>query len=154
MSRPDRVPSMTAVKSTSRRHFLKLAAGAAAAGPFFLFSPHALASQKPFKVAKWAHFLPEFDDWFVNVMARDWGKKNNAKVTVDLIPVEEVRDRAFAEVKAGKGHDIFIFPWPPAEFHQHVIDHAGVYQAIAPKVGAIQQLAYRSTWNPATKKYF
>jgi multiple sugar transport system substrate-binding protein len=145
---------MTAVKTTSRRHFLKFAAGAATVGPFFLFSPHALASQKPIRIAKWAHFLPEFDDWFVNVMARDWGKKNNAKVTVDLIPVEEIRDRAFAEVKAGKGHDIFIFPWPPAEFHQHVIDHAGIYQMVAPKVGAIQQLAFRSTRNLATRKFF
>jgi multiple sugar transport system substrate-binding protein len=144
----------TRARTTSRRQFLKLAAGAAAAGPFFLFSPHALASQKALKIAKWAHFLPEFDDWFVKVMAKDWGKKNNAKVTVDLIPVEEVRDHAFAEVKAGKGHDIFIFPWPPAEFHQHVIDHAAIYQMVAPKVGAIQQLAFRSTRHLATKKYF
>jgi len=94
---------------TSRRNFLKLAAGTAALGPFFLFSPRAFASPQTLKVAKWAHFLPEFDDWFVNVMAQDWGKRNNTKVTVDLIPVEEVRDRAFAEVKAGNGHDIFIF---------------------------------------------
>lgn len=139
---------------TSRRNFLKLAAGTAALGPFFLFSPYALASQTTLKIAKWAHFLPEFDDWFVNVMAQDWGKKNDTKVTVDVIPVEEIRDRAFAEAKAGKGHDIFIFPWPPAEFHQNVIDHAAVYQIAAPKYGAIQQLAFRSTLNPATKKYF
>jgi multiple sugar transport system substrate-binding protein len=145
--------SRTPGGTTSRRNFIKLATGAAAFGPFFLFSPHALASQKTLKVAKWAHFLPEFDDWFVN-MARDWGKKNNTTVTVDVFPVEEIRERAFAEVKAGKGHDLFTFPWPPAEFHQHVIDHAGIYQMVAPKVGAIQQLAFRSTLNLATKKYF
>jgi multiple sugar transport system substrate-binding protein len=123
-------------------------------GPFFLFSPGVLASGKVLKIAKWAHFLPEFDDWFVKEMAAAWGQRNNTNVTVDVIPVEEIRDRAFAEIKAGKGHDIFIFPWPPAEFHQSVIDHASIYRAIAPRVGAIQQLAYRSTWNPATKKYF
>jgi multiple sugar transport system substrate-binding protein len=139
---------------TSRRNFLKLAAGTAALGPFFLFSPHALASQKTLKIAKWAHFVPEFDQWFVNVVANDWGKQNNTKVTVDLIPVEDVRDRAFAEVKDGKGHDIFIFPWPPAEYQQHVIDHSGIYQMIASKYGALQQLAFRSTLNPKTKKYF
>ena len=142
------------LERTSRRKFLKLTAATAAFGPFFLFSPHALASERPLKIAKWGHFLPEFDEWFGKVWAKDWGKRNNAEVTVDLIPAEEIRARAFAEVKAGKGHDIFIFPWPPAEFHQSVIDHAGVYQAIASKYGAIQQLAYRSTWNPATKKYF
>jgi multiple sugar transport system substrate-binding protein len=144
----------SAASATSRRNFLRLAASAAAVGPFFLFSPGVLASGKTLKIAKWAHFLPEFDDWFVKEMAAAWGQRNNTNVTVDVIPVEEIRDRAFAEVKAGKGHDIFIFPWPPAEFHQSVIDHAGIYQAVAPKVGAIQQLAYRSTWNRATKKYF
>jgi multiple sugar transport system substrate-binding protein len=138
----------------SRRNFLRFAGGAAALGPFFLFSPHALASPKTLKIAKWAHFLPEFDDWFVKVWAADWGKQNNTHVSVDVIPVEEIRDRAFAEVKAGQGHDIFIFPWPPAEFHQHVIDHAGVYRAVASRVGTIQQLAFRSTWNATTKKYF
>lgn len=137
-----------------RRDFIKLAAGAAAAGPFVVFTPDAFASSKTLKIAKWAHFLPEFDDWFINVRAAEWGQKNNTKVTVDLIPVEEIRDRAFAEVEAGKGHDIFIFPWPPAEYHQHVIDHGGVYQAVAVKYGAIQQLAHRSTFHWKNKKYF
>jgi multiple sugar transport system substrate-binding protein len=136
-----------------RRDFIRLATGAAA-GPFFFFPARALASQKTLKIAKWAHFLPEFDDWFINVMVADWGKQNKTKVTVDVIPIEEIRDRAFAEVTAGKGHDIFIFPWPPAEYHKHVIDHAGIYQMVAAKYGSIQQLAFRSTFNPATKKYF
>ncbi|MGC2696075.1 MAG: twin-arginine translocation signal domain-containing protein [Candidatus Angelobacter sp.] len=141
-------------KRVTRRNFIKLAAGAAAVGPFFVFTPNAFASEKTLKVAKWAHFLPEFDDWFINVMAADWGKQNKTKVTVDVIPVEEIRDRAFAEVTAGKGHDIFIFPWSPAEYHRHVIDHGGIYQMVAAKYGSIQQLAFRSTFNPATKKYF
>jgi multiple sugar transport system substrate-binding protein len=138
----------------SRRDFLKLAAGAAAFGPFFLFPERALASQKTLKIAKWAHFLPEFDRWFVNVLAKDWGTRNDTNVTVDIIPVEQIRDRAFAEVKAGKGHDLSIFPWPPAEFCHHTIDHGEIYQAVASRVGAIQQLAHRSTFNFQTKKYF
>src|SRR4029077_3274698 len=44
--------------------------------------------------------------------------------------------------------------WPPAEYHQHVIDHAVIYQMVAAKYGSIQQLAFRSTFNPATKRYF
>lgn len=140
--------------ATSRRDFLKLAAGAAACGPFFLFPERAHASQKTLKIAKWAHFLPEFDQWFVNVLAQDWGKQNDTQVTVDVIPVEEIRGRAFAEVKAGQGHDLFIFPWPPAEYHQHVIDHGEVYQSVASRYGSIQQLAHRSTFNFQTKKYF
>src|SRR5215472_15392795 len=144
----------TAAGTTSRRDFLKVAASAAAFGPFFLFPGRASASQKTLTIAKWAHFLPEFDQWFVNVLAPDWGKKNDTNVTVDLIPVEQIRDRAFAEVKAGKGHDVFMFPWPPAEFCQHVIDHGEIYQAVAGRVGAVQQLAHRSTLHFKTKTYF
>lgn len=136
----------------SRRDFLQRAATIAAVGPFFHFPGRALP--KTLKIAKWAHFLPEFDQWFVNVMSAEWGKQNDTKVVVDVIPIEEIRDHAFAEVKAGKGHDLFIFPWPPGEFCQHVIDHGEIYQAVADRVGTMQQLAHRSTLNFQTKTYF
>jgi len=154
VAKPGTQMTRTAASTRSRRDFLRLAASAAAFGPFFLFPDRALASQKTLKVAKWAHFLPEFDQWFANVVATDWGRKNDTKVTVDIVPVEEIRDRAFAEVKAGRGHDVFIFPWPPAEYHQHTIDHSDVYQEVAPRYGAIQQLAFRSTFNFKTKTHF
>ena len=139
---------------TSRRDFLRLAAGSAAFGPFFVFPERALASQKTLKIAKWAHFLPEFDSWFEASVAREWGKKNDTKVILDSIPVEQVYARASAEVKAGKGHDVFIFPWPPAEFQQHVIDHAEIVQQVASKHGSIEWMAHRSSVNMKTKKYF
>lgn len=141
-------------EQASRRHFLRLAASAAAFGPFFTFPARALASQRTLKIAKWAHFLPEFDEWFVKVMAPEWGKQNDTRVIVDLVPVEEIRGRALAEVKVGKGHDLVIFPWPPAEFSGDVIDHGEIYRAIAPRYGAIQQLAHRSTFNFKSKTYF
>jgi len=139
---------------TSRRNFLKLAAGTAAFGPFFLFPDRALASQQTLRIAKWAHFLPEFDQWFVNVLAPAWGKQNNTKVIIDLVPVEEIRARAFAEAKAATGHDLFMFPWPPAELYPNLINHDEIYQKIAQKYGTVQQLAHRSTYNFKTKTYF
>ena len=139
---------------TSRRDFLRLAAGSAAFGPFFVFPERALASQKTLKIAKWAHFLPEFDSWFEASAAREWGKKNDTKVILDSIPVEQVYARASAEVKAGKGHDVFIFPWPPAEFQQHVIDHAEIVQQVASKHGSIEWMAHRSSVNMKTRRYF
>src|SRR5215471_6215544 len=142
------------IERTSRRKFLKLTAATAAFGPFFLFPDRAAASKKTLKIAKWAHFLPEFDQWFVNVLAREWGQKNDTKVIVDLIPVEKVHARAQAEIKAGKGHDVFMFPWPPAEFCQHVINHADVYYTVAQKHGQIDRLSYRSTYTLKNKEYF
>jgi multiple sugar transport system substrate-binding protein len=136
----------------ARRDFIKLAAGATAAGPFIL-SGAARAAQRTLRIAKWAHFVPEFDVWFESV-ARDWGAQHHIRVTVDTIPVEKVAAVAAAETRAGKGHDVFIFPWPPAEYYRHAIDHGAVYQLVAGKYGAIQQLAHRSTFNLHTGKYF
>ena len=140
-------------RQVSRRDFIRLAAGAAAVGPFFLFPDRSLASQKTLKIAKWAHFVPEYDLWFESV-AKDWGQRHETKITIDEIPVEGISAAAAAEVKAGKGHDVFIFPWPPAEYRQHVVDHGDVYQMVASRYGSIPQLAHRSTFNLKTKTYF
>jgi ABC-type glycerol-3-phosphate transport system substrate-binding protein len=143
-------------KRVARRDFLRLAAGAAgasAAGSLLLLPDGMAAGQKTLRLAKWSHFIPDFDVWFKGV-ASDWGVRNNIQVTVDLIPPEKIGAAAMAEVRSGKGHDIFVFPWSPAEYYQHTVDHADVYQVVAGKYGAIPQLAHRSTFNPKNGKYF
>jgi multiple sugar transport system substrate-binding protein len=134
-----------------RRGFLRLAAGAAAAAP--LDARRAHAGGRTLRIAKWAHFLPEFDVWFESV-ARQWGERHATTVTVDRIAVERLGAVATEEIKAGKGHDVFMFPWPPAQYARHAIDHAGVYQEVATRYGSIPQLAYRSTFDPRGKQYF
>jgi len=142
----------------SRRNFVKLtgaaAATAAGLGPLFLFPDRARASQKTLKIAKWAHFLPDYDLWFEGALAQEWGRQHDTKVVVDHIPVERIHAVAAAEVKAGKGHDVFMFPWPPAEFQKHVIDHTEIYQTVAFKFGNLDRLAHKSTFDPKAKKYF
>jgi multiple sugar transport system substrate-binding protein len=137
----------------SRRNFLKLTAATAASGPFFLFPERASAAQKKLSIARWAHFVPEFDPWFEG-MAAEWGKQHDTQVFVDRIPAERIHAVAGTEVAAGKGHDVFMFPWPPAEFRKHAIDHADVYQEVAFKFGSVDRLAHRSTFEPKSKKYF
>ncbi len=140
-------------KRFSRRSFLKLTAVAACAGPFFLYPGRSFASQKTLKIAKWAHFVPDFDVWFESA-AKEWGTQHEMQVSVDIIPLETIGAAAKAEVQAGSGHDVFIFPWPPAEYYRHAIDHGAIYQMVAAKYGAIQQLAHRSTFHLKSKKYF
>jgi multiple sugar transport system substrate-binding protein len=135
-----------------RRHFMRLVAGAAAAGPLLL-SPRAQAGRKTLRIAKWAHFVPEFDAWFESV-AREWGQRHHIGISVERIPVESIGAAAAAEVAAGIGHDVFIFPWPPAQYYPHAIDHAGIYQTVAGKYGSIPQLAHRSTFDPRSGRYF
>ena len=140
-----------------RRDFLKLAATAAAVGPFFLFPARARAQKKTLKtlkIAKWAHFVPEHDAWFENVLAKEWGRQHDTEVTVDHIPVEEIGARASAEAAARRGHDLFMFPWPPAEYQRQVIDHAEIYQSVSFRHGNVDRLGHKSTFDPKTKKYF
>ena len=137
----------------SRRDVVRLAAATAAAGPFVL-SGRARASQPTLKIAKWAHFLPEYDAWFAGTLAPEWGRQNDTQVLVDHIPVESIRAVAAAEVAAGAGHDVFMFPWPPAEFQRHAIDHAEIYQTVAMKFGNLDRFAHRSTFDPKAKRYF
>lgn len=146
---------MSKVKGSrfSRREFLKFAAVSAAAGPFFAFPSRALASQRTLRIAKWAHLVPEFDLWFER-MANEWGRQHDVNVIVDRIPAEQIHQLASEEVKQGKGHDVMMFPWPPAEFCQYVIDHSEIYQALRLKVGVINKLAHRSTFYVRERKYF
>ncbi len=138
----------------SRREFLRLAAATAAFGPFFLFPDRARTQQKKLTIARWSHFLPEYDQWFADVYAREWGRQHDTRVVVHTIPVDQVHARAAAEVAAGKGHDLFMFPWPPAEYQQHVIDHIEVYQAVSFRHGNVDRLGHKSTFDPKTRKYF
>src|SRR5258708_6095140 len=139
-------------RTLSRRDFIKLAAGAAASG--LLFSERALAQPKTLKIAKWAHFVSEFDRWFEDELAGEWGKRHDTQVVVDHVRVEKIGAVGGAEVAAREGHDLFMFPWPPAEYQQHAIDHAEVHRTVASKHGNLHHLGHRSTFNPTSKKYF
>src|SRR5579871_3371604 len=146
---------MTKVRTTtpSRRDIVRLAASAVAA-PFVAAPARAQASQPTLKIAKWAHFMPEYDTWFANELAEEWGRQHETKVVVDHIPADRIHALATSEVAAGAGHDVFMFPWPPAEFQKHVINHAEIYQTVAFKFGNIDRFTHRSTFNPYEKKYF
>jgi multiple sugar transport system substrate-binding protein len=88
------------------------------------------------------------------VYAIDWGRKHDTRVVVDLIPAAKINARAAAEVAAGKGHDLFMFPWPPAEYQDHVIDHTEIYQTVGSRHGTVNRIGHKSTFDPKTKRYF
>jgi len=138
----------------SRRDFIGLAAGATSFGPFFLFPTRGRGQQKTLRIARWAHFVPEFDHWFENELAGEWGRRHDTHVIIDHIPVEKIGALAAAEIAAREGHDLFMFPWPPAEYQRHAIDHAEVCQAVTSRHGNIARLGHRSTFNPTSRKYF
>ena len=137
----------------ARRKLIKLAASVAATGQLLLLPRGAPAGTRTLRIAKWTHFVFEFDEWFTNYAA-DWGLRNATRVVIDSFPVEKIAAVAAAQIRADDGHDIFMFPWPPAQYYQHTIDHTEIYRAVAGKYGSIPQLAYRSTLHPRNGKHF
>ncbi len=141
----------------SRRDFMK-AAGigfvAAGLGANIIIPKKARAAKKQLRILQWSHFVPAFDKWFNNEYVKEWGEKNNTEVIVDNIGVALLNSRAAAEVAAQKGHDLFMFLWPPPAYEEQVIDHREIYEECERKYGKPIDLAIKSTYNPKTKKYF
>ena len=140
----------------SRRSFLKVAAtGAVAAGiGANIIVPGRARAAKTLKILQWNHFVPGYDKWFNNTYVKEWGEKNSTEVIVDNIGLAGLNARAAAEVSAQKGHDLFMFLWPPPVFEEQVIDHKEIYEECERKFGKPISLAIKSTYNPKTKKYY
>ncbi len=138
----------------SRRDFVKAGAVAAGVGPAIIIPGRSDAQKKTLKILQWVHFVPAYDEWFNKKYIKEWGDKNNTEVTVDNINLALVNARAAAEVSAQKGHDLFLFNWPPPAYEEQVVDMRDVYQECERNFGKPIDLGIKSTYNPKTKKYF
>lgn len=146
-----------AKRSFTRREIIKgTGVGIAATGLGFniLLPRKAHAARKTLKILQWNHFVPGYDKWFNNTYVKEWGAKNDTEVIVDNIGLAGINARAAAEVGAKKGHDLFLFLWPPPVFEDQVVDMKDVYQECEKKYGKVIPLAIKSTFNPKTKKYY
>jgi multiple sugar transport system substrate-binding protein len=77
------------VKKFSRRDFIKAAgAGLAAAGlgANIIIPGRARAGKKKLRIVQWIHPGGQFDHWFENVYAKEWGEKNDTEVIVTRHP--------------------------------------------------------------------
>ncbi len=140
----------------SRRSFIKVAGSAAVSvGASIVIPGRASAQQKTLKILQWNHFVPGYDKWFNNTYIKTWGERNDTRVIVDNIGLAGLNSRAAAEVQAQKGHDLFMFLWPPPVHEDQVIDHSEIYQECEQKgYGKAIDLATKSTYNPKTKKFY
>jgi multiple sugar transport system substrate-binding protein len=106
------------------------------------------------RIAQWSHFVPAYDVWFDKTYVKRWGQANDTEVIVDHINQADIPARAAAEVAAQSGHDLFWFLAPPAQYEDQVVNHADIVQEVTKRRGKMADVAYRSTYNPRTKKYF
>lgn len=142
---------------TNRREFLTAAGAGALAtglGANIIIPGRAQAARKKLRVLQWIHFVPAYDEWFNTKFTKEWGAKNDTEVIVENVGVVGLNARATAEVSAKKGHDLFLFNWPPPQFEEHTVDLSDVYQKVERKFGRPIDLAVKSTYNPKTKRYY
>jgi len=153
----NKVSKETKAKSISRRDFIKaVTAGMVATGlgANIIKPGRVLAAKNKLKILQWSHFVPSFDQWLKDSYVKEWGEKNDTEVIVDHVSIQELLERPFAEVAARKGHDLVMFIQPPPAFEEHVIDLRDICQECEKSYGKSIPLAYKSTYNPRTKKYF
>jgi multiple sugar transport system substrate-binding protein len=104
-------------------------------------------------IVQWTHFVPKYNNWFDETWAKTWGELNDVEVTVDHENYTQLPALAAAEAKAQRGHDIFGFLSPPAQYEDQVIDHSAIVSQVEREIGPYGELGMRSTYNPRTKKY-
>jgi multiple sugar transport system substrate-binding protein len=144
-------------RGVSRRDFIRATGAGALAtglGANIIVPGRAQAAKKTLKILQWVHFVPAYDEWFNKKYVKEWGEKNDTEVTVDNIGIAGISARAAAEISAQKGHDLFLFNWPPPSLEEQTVDMKDVVQECEKKFGKPIDLAIKSTFNPKTKKYF
>jgi len=103
---------------------------------------------------QWAHFVPAYDQWLDNTYVKRWGEKNDVEVKIDHINNALLPATAASEVAAQKGHDLFQFLFPPSALEKQTLPMNDVVSEITKKLGKMTDVAYKSTYNPKTKRYF
>jgi multiple sugar transport system substrate-binding protein len=106
------------------------------------------------KICQVMHFVPAFDEWFDRKFVREWGERNSVRVDVEHLSVNDLRARAALEVGAGKGHDLFGFPEPPAAYREQVAPVTDVVRECERRFGRLAPLAHKATFDPGRGQYF
>jgi multiple sugar transport system substrate-binding protein len=106
------------------------------------------------KIMQWAHFVPDYDKWLDGTYIKQWGEKNDVQVKIDHINNALLPATAASEVAAQSGHDLFQFLFPPSALEKQTIPLNDIVQEVTKKLGKMTDVAYKSTYNPKTKRYF
>lgn len=151
---------------TTRREFLRLAAGGVAAATLAgacgsdsspkTAKPAANTGKRPtLRIAQWNHLHPGYDVWFDGEYVKRWGDEHDVDVVVDHLPYGQLLTRADIEVRERRGHDLFAFPIGlPIRYEDSVIDHKDIVEEVRQRVGPMTPMAERSVRNAKTGKYF
>ncbi len=107
-----------------RRDFLKLSlvAGIGMAAPMiFVRKATAQPGERVLKVVQWKHFVPDYDKYFNDVFAKEFGEKHKCKVEVDYVATADLPTAIAADISRGGGHDVFHLNGTGAALYDKVL---------------------------------
>lgn len=124
-----------------------------AAAPEETFTDPASQLSGDLSILLWSHFVPSHDEWFAP-FAQRWGEQVGVNVTVDHINNTEIPARLASEIQAGQGHDIIQYIAPLSQFEPSVLDLKDINDEAVNRFGEQLGLCQKSSFNPATGKYY
>jgi multiple sugar transport system substrate-binding protein len=104
-------------------------------------------------ITQWSHFVPRYDKWF-DAYVKEWGEKNNVKVTVQHISLGDLVPTLSAAIAAGKGADLYEMVSPPAAFVQGLQPLNDVNEAAQAAFGPQEQVCSSQSFLPSTGEWY
>lgn len=105
------------------------------------------------KILLWSHFVPSHDKWF-DQFAMGWGARVGVNVTVDHIDQAQIPTRIAAEVQAGQGHDVIQYIATLSQYEPSVLDLNDLVDEASKRWGSQLPLCRKSSFNPATGRFY
>ena len=107
------------------------------------------------KIMQWAHFVPAYDTWLDNTYIKQWGERNDVEVKIDHINNALLcRHAAPRRWRRRAATTSFQFLFPPSALEKQTIPLNDIVQEVTKKLGKMTDVAYKSTYNPKTKRYY
>jgi ABC-type glycerol-3-phosphate transport system substrate-binding protein len=129
------------------------AAPPATGAPSEVFNDPSSKLSGDLKILLWSHFVPSHDEWF-DKFAKDWGSKVGVNVTVDHVDQAQIPTRIAAEVQAGQGHDLIQYIGLLSLYEPSVLDLKDLVDEANRRHGQQLDLCRKSSFNPATGKFY
>ncbi len=104
-------------------------------------------------ITQWSHFVPSYNPWF-DSFAKEWGKKNNVKVTVNHISYADLIPTLTASMAAGSGPTLLELISPPAAFVEGLQDLTDVNKAAEAAFGKQLDVCKSQTYLPSKNMYY
>jgi len=127
--------------------------GATGDEPKLTFEEPASKLSGDLKILLWSHFVPSHDTWF-DKFAKAWGEKVGVNVVVDHVDQAEIHTRIAAEIQAGEGHDVIQYIATLSQYEPSVLDMKDLVEEASSRWGEQLDLCRKSSFNPATGKFY